>query len=93
MPQLGESPECAYPEQTCLLTPSNTLVILSEGIRNAKNAKGVALDEDGIAEVLARHQDAPASTIVQIATELLGQHQVVDDRDDRTILVIKRTAG
>lgn len=92
-PQLGESPESSYPEATCLLTPGNGLVILSEGVRKAKGPKGRALGEVEIAEVLARHQDAPASTLVQIAVELLGQSQRLDDRDDRTILVIKRTAG
>ncbi|NLS97308.1 MAG: SpoIIE family protein phosphatase [Planctomycetaceae bacterium] len=92
-PQLGESPETAYPERICLLTPGNTMVILSEGARKAKNAQGLAVDESQIAEVLARHQDAPAATIVQIATEFLGQHRAVDARHDRTILVIKRTAG
>ncbi len=92
-PQLGESPESAYSEETCLLTPGNTLVVFSEGVRRAKDTKGVALGEGGIADVLAQHQDAPASTIVQIATELLGQLRPADERDDRTILAIKRTDG
>ncbi len=91
--QLGESPETAYPEETCLLTPGNALVILSEGVRKAKGPGGAALGEAEIADILARHQDAPASTIVQIATEALGQPQPGDNREDRTILVIKRTAG
>ena len=93
MPLLGESPESAYAEETCLLTPGNALVILSEGVRKAKGPKGIAFGELEIADLIASHQDAPASTIVQIVAELLGQSQRAADRDDRTILVIKRTAG
>jgi serine phosphatase RsbU (regulator of sigma subunit) len=92
-PPLGESPETAYPEETCLLTPGNTLVVFSDGIRKAKNGQGASVGERGIAEVLARHQDAPASTLVQVATEILGEHEPAAAPDDRTILVIKRTAG
>ncbi len=91
--QLGESPESDYSEETCLLTPGNSLVVFSEGIRKARDANGMTLGETGLAEVLARHQDAPAATMVQIATEFLGQPPSGGHRDDRTILVIKRTAG
>jgi serine phosphatase RsbU (regulator of sigma subunit) len=91
--QLGESPESAYCEELCLLTPGNSLVVFSEGIRKAKDANGVPFGETGLAEVLARHQDAPAATLVQIATETLGQHLSTGEGDDRTILVIKRTAS
>ena len=93
LPQLGESPESAYGEDTCLLTPGNSLIILSEGVRKAKGSGGSPLGETEIGEILARHQDAPASTMVQIAVEALGQSCSTDQRDDRTILVIKRTAG
>ena len=92
-PQLGESPESSYSEEICLLTPGNSLVIFNEGIRRARDSQGVALGETGLADVLARHQDAPATTMVQIATELLGRHRPPEKQGDQTILVIKRTGG
>ena len=93
LPQLGESPESDYSESTCLLTPGNSLAILSEGVRKAAGSNGNAQSETQIAEILAQHQDAPASTLVQIAAEALGQAQSASARHDRTILIIKRTAG
>ncbi len=91
--QLGESPETAYSEETCLLVPGNSLVVFSEGIRKATSASGSIQGENALAEVLAKHQNAPAATLVQIANELLGQPPAGGPREDRTILVIKRTTG
>ncbi|MHB8902619.1 MAG: PP2C family protein-serine/threonine phosphatase [Thermoguttaceae bacterium] len=91
--QLGESPESVYAEEPCLLTPGNSLVVFSQGIRTARDAGAAVIGESGLADVLARHQEASASTLVQIATELLRKQGSRAERDDRTIVVIKRTGG
>lgn len=88
--RLGESPETAYFEDSCLLAPGESLAVFSDGFRDAKDASGRMLGESGLGEPLFRHRAAPAGTLVQIAREVLQRHQAPEGIDDRSILIIKR---
>ena len=51
-PRLGESPEAEYEQHGYQLQPGETLVIFTEGVRDAADAQGCPLGEAGVAEAL-----------------------------------------
>jgi len=90
-PSLGESPETTYRQHECRLQPGEALVIYTDGFRDALDKSGKPLGDRGIAEPLMTRLDLPAKDLVAIARDRLEAHAVVPERDDRTVLVIKRT--
>ena len=90
-PPLGESPEAAYQEHRCSLKPGEALVIFTDGFRDALDKKGKSLGEAGLAEPLAAQLHLPAKDLVAVARDRLEAHAVAPERDNRTVLVIKRT--
>ena len=88
---LGESPESSYRQEECLLQPGEALVIFTDGFRDAVDRHGKPLGEGGIAEPLASRLNVSAKELVTIARDRLEAHALVPERDDRTVLVIKRT--
>ena len=90
-PPLGESPEAAFQEQRCSLNPGEALVVFTDGFRDALDKQGKALGEAGLAEPLASQLHLPAKDLVAVARDRLEAHAAVPHRDNRTVLVIKRT--
>jgi len=90
-PPLGESPEAAFQEQRCSLNPGEALVVFTDGFRDALDKKGKTLGEAGLAEPLASRLHLPAKDLVAVARDRLEAHAAVPHRDNRTVLVIKRT--
>jgi phosphoserine phosphatase RsbU/P len=88
---LGGSPETQYEPQHYDLQPGESLMVFSDGFRDALDAQGRPLGEAGLAEKLVPYAAAPADQIVRIARECLQAHAVAPDKMDRAILVVRRT--
>jgi serine phosphatase RsbU (regulator of sigma subunit) len=89
---LGEGPESCYSQKACHLEPGEALVVFTDGFRDATDSQGKALGETGLAEPLAARLDLSAKELVAIAKDRLQAHAQSPDRDDRTVLVVKRRA-
>ena len=90
-PPLGESPEAVYRQHECHLQPGEALVVFTDGFRDALDREGRPLGEEGLAESLVGRLDLRAKEMVTAARDRLEAHAVMPARDDRTVLVIKRT--
>jgi serine phosphatase RsbU (regulator of sigma subunit) len=90
-PPLGEGPAADYHQQYYDLEPGESLVIFTDGVRDALDQQGRPLGESGLAEPLAKQVSLPAEQLVALARDRLEAHAVAPGRNDRTILVIKRT--
>lgn len=91
-PPLGESPETDYPQFGYELQPGEALVVFSDGFRDALDSHGRPLGEAGVAEPLVGRLDLSADQLTTLSREALNVHAACPGRDDRTVLVIKRTA-
>jgi len=90
-PPLGQSPETDYQEEECFLHPGEALMAFTDGFRDALDQHGRSLGEAGLAEPLTGQMSLAAKDLVCLARERLEAHAQDPERDDRTILVIKRT--
>ena len=90
-PLLGGSPESNYEPFGCELGRGEALVIFTDGFRDATDREGRSLGEAGVAEPLAARLSLSADQLADLARQTLASHSANPDRDDRTVLVIKRT--
>ena len=90
--RLGESPESEYEASHCRIQPGQALVVFTDGLRDAVDAQGRPLGTSGVAEAVMNHLDLPARDLATLVRDRHATHAVDPGRDDRTLLVIKRTA-
>ena len=88
---LGISPETQYQPQYYELKPGETLVVFSDGVREALDKEGCPLGEQKLAEALMQCADSSADNLLQAAVKCLESHAVAPKKSDRAILVVKRT--
>ncbi len=91
-PLLGESPETDFEPFEYTLQPGEALVIFTDAVRAAA-AEGRSLGDSGVAEPLVGRLNLSADQLISVARETLAAHATGGDRgdrDDRTILVVKR---
>ena len=88
---LGDSPETDYQLDECTLQPGETLLVFTDGFRDALDRQGNQLSEEGLAEPIMKKLQLPAQDLINLAGDLLDAHSPDKGRDDRTLLVIKRT--
>lgn len=90
-PPLGAGPETDYEPFGYELQPGEAMVIFTNGFRDAADRQGRPLGEAGIAEPLVGRPDCSADRLASLVRETLESHAAKPDRDDRAVLVIKRT--
>ncbi len=90
---LGMFDRAEYATGRTWLQPGDLLSIYSDGITEAENAAGLAFEEDGLTQVLARSREQPVRSVAQRVVEAVEAH-TGDKRlaDDLTILLVRRTA-
>jgi len=91
-PLLGTSPESEFYTAGCELPPGHALVIFSEGARETRDARGLPLGEPPVAEAILRQRNLGADRLVSVVRDLVAAHSTGPATDDRTVLIIKRTA-
>ena len=89
---LGGSPEGDFEPCGHELKPGEALVIFTDGVRDALDAEGCPFGESGVASSLLGKLDLSADQMVALIREKLAEHSPTPAQDDRTIMVIKRTA-
>ena len=90
-PPLGESPETSYRACQCSLRPGEALLVFSEGLRRALDAKDRGLGENDLTGPMTCSMDLSAQQLVALARRQLEAHAAAPADDDRTVLVVKRT--
>jgi serine phosphatase RsbU (regulator of sigma subunit) len=71
----------------------DVFVVLSDGIFEATDSADRKFDLERVIEVITRHHHASATQILTVLREAVGAFtQGVAAADDRTAIVIKRTA-
>ena len=67
------------------------MVIFTDGFRDAADGQGRPLGEAGIAERLVGRVHLSADRLATLVRKTLEAHAASPVRDDRTVLIIKRT--
>ncbi|MBN2296803.1 MAG: serine/threonine-protein phosphatase, partial [Pirellulales bacterium] len=89
---LGISPESTYQPQEYELREGESLLIFSNGFRDAVDQEGRSLGESGLGDPLAPLAiGMSADEIVDLARDRLESHALRPENSDRTVMVIKRT--
>ncbi len=89
---LGTNPETSYQPQEYQLQAGESLLIFTNGFRDAADQKGRPLGEQGLGGPLAAvAAEMSAEEIVALARDRLESHALRPEQSDRTVMVIKRT--
>ncbi len=88
---LGESPDTDYEQFGYELQLGEALVVFTDGVRGAVDGQGRPLGESGVAEPLVGRLNLSADRLAALVRNRLAAHAAAEDRNDRTVLVIKRT--
>ena len=88
---LGMFPDIAFPTADIVtLVPGDTLVLVTDGIEEARNSEGEYFGRDRLAGVIRRHREETAQQIAEAlcrsAREFIGQ---TTSEDDTTVVVIR----
>ena len=89
-PPLGVGPETLYEQFGYELRPGEALVLFTDGIRDATDERGRPFGEAGVAKVLVGRLDLTADQLASIVRDTFDTHATAN-RDDCTVLVVKRT--
>jgi serine phosphatase RsbU (regulator of sigma subunit) len=83
-------PQAAYQKGDTSLNPGDLLVLFSDGVVEAANAKGLEFGQEGIEKVIRDHADLPPNELKQ---EILGQLATFMGsealQDDMTLLIVR----
>ena len=90
-PPLGESPETDYSVCERMLQPGDALAVFSTGCRDALVSDDLRADGGGLTELMASQADRHAQELVALARRRIESTSSLP-AEDRTILVVKRTA-
>ena len=90
---IGILPQTRYSIQTRPFPPHSTVVLYSDGITEAEDASGEEFGNERLEALLAEHVDCDAATIRdQIATAVDAFVAEAPQKDDETIVIVRRTA-
>jgi len=90
-PILGFQHALSYGEQMITVDPGNQLVVVSDGVTEAMDARDNEFGVDGLVNVVRRHRGASAQAVVDAVLTAVGHHaRDVPQSDDITILVVGR---
>jgi sigma-B regulation protein RsbU (phosphoserine phosphatase) len=81
----------AYEDERVVLSAGDTLVVYSDGISEAANARGEMFGEARLGELLCRHRRLPAPELQKrILDEVHAYSENEPQGDDRTLLIVQR---
>ncbi|HEX4130592.1 MAG TPA: SpoIIE family protein phosphatase [Pirellulales bacterium] len=87
---LGTEPGTKYLPREFTIVPGQTIVIVNDGVHDARDAAGRPWTMSSIAEALGNHLQADAETLVDLIRDRVEAHSNGSPAADRTILVVKR---
>ena len=89
-PVVGILPTVEYQEHRVKLDQGDTLVIYSDGVTEAANAKGAEFEAEGLAEVVVRSRHKSASAIVTDVNRALAAFAAGAPQSDDITLIVAR---
>jgi serine phosphatase RsbU (regulator of sigma subunit) len=90
---LGCFEDCTYSEDTIVLDPGDVLLIYSDGITESINADEDEFGEGKLIDILWKNSSGAAAQIIdQIVRAVRAHAGESSQRDDMTLLVVKRIA-
>ncbi len=91
---LGLQPAAAYGAGEITLEAGDTLVLYTDGVTEAENPQGTEYGLGRLTEVCRDHRRKPLAELARAIEEDLGRFVLgVPYADDRTLLLVRRTAG
>jgi sigma-B regulation protein RsbU (phosphoserine phosphatase) len=93
-PVVGILPTTEYQEHRVKLEEGDTLVIYSDGVTEAENAKGGEFEVEGLAEAVLRNRHKSAVSIVGDVNRAVAEFTAgAPQSDDITLIVARRVAA
>jgi sigma-B regulation protein RsbU (phosphoserine phosphatase) len=87
-PALGMVPEMTFDEGVLTLHGSETLLLFTDGLSEARNLGGVEFGYDRIAEALARPHDSAAAAVAFVSQSVLHFIGSASRHDDLTLMAL-----
>ena len=92
-PAVGLIDGAEFPSALHTLRPGDTLVVMSDGVNEARNDAGLELDLARIAGLAATHRAAPPTVLADAVVDEVRRHRGTDQgQDDVTVFILRRTA-
>ena len=88
--ELGREPNTEYEPQQRQLQPGDVLLIVSGGVRDARDVDGHPLGDRMLAESMLAYLDLPADRLLEIAGSRVQADATANPARDRSVLVVKR---
>jgi sigma-B regulation protein RsbU (phosphoserine phosphatase) len=83
-------PSMSYSQSTAALLPGDTLVIISDGIVEARNLAGDFWDEDEVDRVLLAHRNAPVTELPELLCSAVDDFAAgAEQYDDMTVVAVR----
>ncbi len=87
---LGAFSESSYSEDWVRLEPGDLLLLYTDGLTESRGADGRELGEEGVEEIIRRHQGKPPEEIADILeAEVVRSSESGRPEDDATFLIVK----
>jgi sigma-B regulation protein RsbU (phosphoserine phosphatase) len=88
---LGPSPGARYERGFHVMEPGDLLVLFTDGITEATDARGQEFGEERLLVLLRSLRDRPAAAVVERVFQEVGEFsREADHHDDRTLVVVRR---
>ncbi|NUQ64506.1 MAG: SpoIIE family protein phosphatase [Pirellulales bacterium] len=88
---LGEDPEAEFEPQAIRLRPGEALLLFTQGCRDTRDQTGHPLGEVALADFLTGRLATPSKDLVALARDRFASYTRSGAKQDRTILLLKRT--
>jgi sigma-B regulation protein RsbU (phosphoserine phosphatase) len=85
---LGVFDSTRFEQEKVRLAPGDRLVLFTDGIVEAENARGDEFGDDRLADIVVRHRRAPASALVDGIFEQVTRFTTGPLQDDATVVVL-----
>lgn len=90
---LGPFPNETYRTESAHIKKGDLLLLYTDGITEARNERGEMFGEIRLADLLCKHRNRSAKEITQIILEEVETFNTDSDHsDDKTLVIIRRTA-
>jgi sigma-B regulation protein RsbU (phosphoserine phosphatase) len=86
---LGVTKDITYEEYELRLDPGDAIILFSDGVTEAR-IDGRFLGRERFCELIAAHMDQPAQQAVETIYQELYEQANYEQKDDQTILIIRR---
>jgi len=92
-PLIGVGGGLPYAQQCAQIEPGDRLLLVTDGVTEARNTRGDFLDEEGVIRLLSQCRDADASGLVSEFVDRVMDFAGGNNRDDIAVLMLRRKSS